>query len=184
MYMNRTVKFFCDFGPLAVFFVAYKISGIYVATVALIVATIITAVFEYYYQRKIAWLPILTVLIVTVMGGLTVVFQNEVFIKIKPTIINALFAFILGVGLWLNKLWAKQIVGQSIKMSDEAWRKFTIRWMLFFMAMACINELVWRNVSTASWVNFKIFGILGLTFVFMISQYPFLKRHIIEEPNK
>jgi intracellular septation protein len=182
--MNRTVKFFCDIGPLVVFFVGYKALGVYSATIGLVVATIIATAVEYYFQRKISWIPIGTVAAVMLMGGLTIWSGNELFIKIKPTIINGLFAIILAVGLLYNKLLVKCLLGKAIQMSDQAWRIFTFRWIAFFITLAVINELVWRNFGTDTWVNFKVFGLLGLTFGFMLTQYPFLKRHGVVETEE
>lgn len=179
--MNRTVKLCCDLGPLVIFFVAYKWHGVYMATIALIAATIVATAVEYYFQRKISWLPIITVGIVSIMGGLTVFSGNEIFIKIKPTMINLIFAAVLLIGLLMDKLLVKYMLGKSLQMSDEAWKAFTVRWALFFIVLAILNELIWRNFSTDAWVNFKVFGIFALTIGFMIIQYPFLRRHTVVE---
>jgi intracellular septation protein len=115
-----------------------------------------------------------------VFGGLTLWLQNETFIKVKVTLINALFGTILLSGLFFGKQLLKLVLGEALKMDDEGWRILTLRWGLFFFALAGLNEIVWRTVSTDLWVNFKVFGILPLTLLFALSQAPLMNRHMIE----
>lgn len=176
---NKRLKFFCDLAPLVVFFLAYKYAGIYMATVVLIIATTATTALTYYYERKISWMPIVTVILVALMGGLTLWSGNQLFIKMKPTVINGLFAAIVLGAMACDKLVLKQLFGHSLNMSDAAWKIFSLRWSGLFILLAFLNELIWRNSSTDIWVNFKVFGILPLMFLFMVTQYPFLKRHAI-----
>ncbi len=176
---KKNLKSVLDFSPLVVFFLCYKISGIYLATIAIVISTIITTFITYYIERKISWLPIITVIILAIMGGLTIFYKNDIFIKIKPTIINLLFAFILLIGLLRKKLFLKYIINNSLVMSDSAWRNFTLRWIGLFIFLAILNEIVWRNFSTDIWVNFKVFGILIITFVFMLLQYRFLRDNTV-----
>ena len=182
--MKQKIKLFCDLFPLAAFFVAYKYSGVMAATITLVISTLFTTALAYYYERKISWIPIITVALVSVMGGLTIFSGNELFIKIKPTLINGILALILMGGLLCRKLLLKQMLGASMEMSDQAWKIFSLRWIGLFIGLALLNEVIWRHASTDVWVSFKVFGLLPITLAFMLAQYPFLKRHaIVHRPD-
>lgn len=172
-----------EFGPIAAFFVAYYMSGLYVATAAIMVATALVLALSYIVERRIPMMPLITAGIVGIFGGLTLWLQDEAFIKMKPTIIQVIFGAVLIGGLLANRLILKTLMGQVWKITDEGWRVLTIRFSLYFFLMGALNEVVWRTQSTEFWVNFKVFGLMGLTFVFIMSQLPLLKRYGIEDSS-
>lgn len=178
----KGLKFLVDFGPLILFFIVFKTSGLMPATAALIVATIALLALNYAITRHIALMPLITAIIVAIFGGLTLWLDDERFVKLKPTIVQALFALILFGGLLLKKPTLQYVLGEALKMTDDGWRQLTWRFALFFTAMAILNEIVWRSVSTELWVDFKVFGIVGLTMLFSVCQMPLMKRHMIEQP--
>lgn len=171
------MKTLLEFLPLAVFFLAYKLHGLMAATAAIIAATLLVLAFTWFHERKVAAMPLITGVMVTLFGGLTLILQDDTFIKMKPTFVNLIFAAILGVGLLYGKPLLKPLLEAALSLSDTGWRKLTFRWMLFFIALAALNEIVWRSFSEAFWVNFKVFGMMPLTLVFMAFQYPLIKRH-------
>jgi intracellular septation protein len=171
------VKHLVDWGPLIAFFVAFKVGGIMQATAVLIVVTTVLTGLGYVLMRKIQPMPIVTLVVVGVFGGLTIWLQDETFIKMKPTIILSLFAAVLIGGLVIGKPLLKSLMGSALELDDDGWRKLTLRFGLFFIVTAAINELVWRTQSTDVWVDFKVFGILALNVLFMLTQIPLIKRH-------
>ena len=186
--MRSISKLFVDIGPLAVFFIFYnrgnnlgELEKLQQAIIPLILATIIAVIFSYIIEKKLPIIPTVGAFIIIVFGGLTIFLDNEVFFKMKPTIINILFALILFGGQILDKPLLKYLLGTSIKLQDEGWTLLTKRWIGFFIALAILNEIVWRTQSTDLWVNFKVFGILPITFIFTMSQFPLLKKYQIEE---
>ena len=173
-----------EYGPIFVFFVAYYTYDLLTATAAIMGATAIALILSYGFERKIPMMPLLTAVVIGVFGGLTLWLKDDIFIKMKPTIIQSLFGFILLGGLAFGKLFLKSVMGQIWNMTDRAWRTLTVRFSCYFFAMAMINDLVWRTQSTDFWVNFKVFGLMGLTFVFIISQMGFIQRNAQEvEPT-
>ena len=173
----RWLKPAVDYGPLAVFFVTYVTLGLMAATAALIAASLLALLCAWVLERRVPVIPLVTTAIVAVFGGLTLWLQDETFIKMKPTIVQALFALILLGGLAFGRPLLKPLLGPMMPpMSDAAWRQFTLRYALFFVAMAALNEVVWRTQSTDFWVTFKVFGLSGLTFLFILSQLPFVGR--------
>lgn len=171
------LKLFLDLGPLAAFFVAYHLAGLMTATAVIMAATAAALVVSYVLLRRLPLVPVFTALIVGVFGGLTLWLDDEIFIKMKPTIINGLFAVILLGGLATGRALLKPLFEMAFKLTEGGWRQLSLRWALFFIAMALLNELVWRTMTTDFWVNFKVFGLLGLTFVFALSQLPFISRN-------
>jgi intracellular septation protein len=166
-----------DYGPLAVFFMVYLGAGLMTATAAIIGASLVALPLAWTIQRRIPLIPLLTAAVVAVFGGLTLWLQDETFIKMKPTIVQALFAAILLGGLLFDRPLLKPLLGRMMPpLSDTAWRRFTLRYALFFIAMAALNEAVWRTQSTDVWVTFKVFGLSGLTFLFIFAQMPFITR--------
>ena len=145
------------------------------------IATIIAVLFSYIMEKKIPVMPTVGALIILIFGGLTIYFDNEVFFKMKPTIINLLFALILYGGVIVKKPLLKFLLGAAIKLEDEGWKILTQRWISFFIALAILNEIVWRTQSTDIWVNFKVFGILPITFIFTMTQFPLIKKYQIED---
>ena len=126
-------------------------------------------------------MPTFGAFIILVFGGLTIYFNNEVFFKMKPTIINIIFAVILYAGEVIKKPLLKLLLGSALKLSEEGWSILTKRWIAFFIALGILNEIIWRTQSTDIWVNFKVFGILPITFLFTLSQFSLLKKHQIED---
>lgn len=173
-----------DYGPLAVFFASYFIWGLLPATAALMGATAVALVLSLAIRRKVPLMPLVTAAIVGVFGGLSLWFEDETFIKLKPTIVFGLFAAVLLGGLGFGRLLLKPLLGAALPpMADAGWRQLTLRYGLFFIAMAVLNEAVWRTQSTDFWVTFKVFGIIGLTLAFGVAQVPLISRHKLpEEP--
>ena len=126
-------------------------------------------------------MPTVVAGIVLIFGGLTIYFDNEVFIKMKPTIINLIFAIILYGGMLVKKPLLKILLGAALRLEEEGWRILTYRWIGFFIALAVLNEIVWRTQTTDIWVNFKVFGILPITFIFTMTQFPLIKKHQIDD---
>ena len=180
--MNSFIKLFIDIGPLAVFFIYYKFSGDLIeAILPLMLATIISVVISYILEKRIPIMPTLGAGIVIIFGGLTIIFDNKIFIFMKPTIINIIFAAILYGGIILKKPLLKYLLGSALELEEEGWTILTQRWAAFFIALAILNEIVWRTQSTDLWVNFKVFGILPITFIFTITQFPLIKKYQVED---
>ena len=179
--MKSISKLLIDIGPLAVFFIFYLRSDLKSAIIPLMIATIIAVLFSYIMEKKIPIMPTVGAFIILIFGGLTIYFDNEVFFKMKPTIINLLFALILYGGVIVKKPLLKLLLGAAIKLEDEGWKILTQRWISFFIALAVLNEIVWRTQSTDIWVNFKVFGILPITFIFTMTQFPLIKKYQIED---
>jgi intracellular septation protein len=169
-----------EWGPLITFFIANAKGGIFWGTGIFMVATAIALAVSWTCTGKLALVPLIGAVFVVVFGGLTLWLQNETFIKVKVTLVNLLFGTILLSGLAFRKQFLKLVLGEALKMDDEGWRILTLRWGLFFFALALLNEIVWRTVSTDVWVNFKVFGILPITLLFALSQAPLMSRHLIE----
>ena len=179
--MKSISKILIDIGPLAVFFIFYSRSDLKSAIIPFMIATIIAVLFSYIMEKKIPVMPTVGAFIILIFGGLTIYFDNEVFFKMKPTIINLLFALILYGGVIVKKPLLKFLLGAAIKLEDEGWKILTQRWISFFIALAILNEIVWRTQSTNIWVNFKVFGILPITFIFTMIQFPLIKKYQIED---
>jgi intracellular septation protein len=175
--MHPALKLTLDIGPLVLFFVGNARFGIFPATAIFMVAVLIALAISYALTRRLPVMPLISAVIVTVFGGLTLVLHDETFIKVKPTIIYTLFAATLLFGLLTRKPLLEMVFDSVFSLTDEGWRKLTLRWCLFFFAMAILNEIVWRNASTDTWVSFKLFGAVPLTFLFAAAQYPLMMRH-------
>jgi intracellular septation protein len=179
--MKSFYKLLIDIGPLAVFFIFYTRSGIQASILPFMVATVIAVLFSYILEKKIPIMPTVGAGIVLLFGGLTIYFDNDIFFKMKPTIINVLFAVILYGGILINKPLLKYLLGAALKLEEAGWKILTQRWIGFFIALAVLNEIVWRTQSTDVWVNFKVFGILPITFIFTMTQFPLIKKYQIED---
>ena len=171
-----------EFFPLIVFFVVYYKSDkdLYLSITAVIIATLISLVALYIKERKISTMMLVSTVILVVFGGLSIFLKNDIFFKMKPTIINALFAIILIGSTFFNKPVLKMLLNSSMKLTDQGWSLMNKLWSGFFIFLALLNEIVWRTQTTDVWVNFKVFGIMGITIVFTIVQIPLLKRHFID----
>ncbi len=179
--LNPMLKLALDIGPLVVFFAANAAYGIFRAT-AIFMATIVVAfVVSYVLTRHIAIMPVVTAVIVLVFGSLTLFLHDEQFIKLKPTIIYVLFGGVLMGGLAFGTPLLGLVFDSVFHLTEEGWRKLTLRWALFFFALAILNEIVWRTQSTDVWVSFKVFGVVPLTFVFAALQYPLLTKYAVPE---
>lgn len=179
--MSQGRKLLIEAGPLLVFFIANWKLGIYWGTGLFMAATAISLAASWSLTRKIAVMPLIGAGFVAVFGALTLFLHDDSFIKIKVTLINALFGAALLGGLYFGQLFLKTVMGEAMRMTDEGWRKLTLRWAFFFFAVALVNELVWRNYPTDTWVNFKVFGLLPLTLIFAISQAPFMLKHALPD---
>ena len=183
--MNKSLlKFITDFGPLLIFFVVYSKSGknLSAAIPFLIVATIIAVLISYVVEKKIPYIPLAGGIIISIFGGLTLYFNNPVFLYIKPTVINTLFGLSLLFGKYFtSEPLLKKIMGKSIFLTDEGWNLLSKRWILFFFAMALLNEFIWRTQSEEFWVNFKVWGLLPVTFIFTAFQIPLITKHKTNE---
>lgn len=174
---KQLIKLAVEFGPLLVFFIGNSRYGIYTGTGAFMAATVVSLIASRTLLGSIAIMPLITSVFVLVFGGLTLWLQDDHFIKIKPTIVNGLFAAILFAGLATGRLFLKIVFGEVMRLSEEGWRILTLRWALFFVFLALLNEVMWRFFSTDTWVAFKVFGIMPLTFVFALCQIGLLKKY-------
>ncbi|MFZ9715341.1 MAG: septation protein A [Pelagibacteraceae bacterium] len=179
--MNKSLlKFITDFGPLLIFFTVYYKSGnnLSIAIPPLIIATLIAVLISYIVEKKIPYLPLIGGIIISIFGGLTLYFNNPVFLYMKPTIINIIFAIVLIFGkVFLNQNFLKFFFNNAIQMNEIGWDKLNYRWIIFFIFLALLNELVWRTQTEIVWVNFKVWGILPLTFVFTAFQIPLINKY-------
>ena len=180
--MNPWLRILFDLGPLVVFFLVNMAGGIYWATGAFMVAIAFTLGLGYVRERKISPMAAVTAVVVLLFGTLTLALEDETFIKIKPTIIYLLFASILLIGLITGRTYIKYLFQAAFTLDESGWRKLTLRWGLFFVALAIVNELVWRNFSTDFWVAFKLWGAAPATFIFALLQTPLVLRHHHEPP--
>ncbi|HSM18919.1 MAG TPA: septation protein A [Hyphomicrobiales bacterium] len=175
--LNPSLKLALDLGPLLVFFGVNAWLGIFWATGSFMVAMVLSLAVTFALSRAVPLMPVITLGFVLVFGGLTLWLQNETFIKVKPTLVYLLFAAILGAGMAFRRPLLKPLLGTMLTLTDEGWQKLTLRWTIFFLALAVLNEIVWRNFSTDSWVAFKVFGFLPLTLVFALAQVPLIQAH-------
>ncbi|MET0630727.1 MAG: septation protein A [Xanthobacteraceae bacterium] len=203
--LHPGLKLALDLGPLLLFFVANsrpalfapllarflppelltgEHAGIFAATAVFIPAVLVALVVSYALTRHLPVMPLVTAVVVVVFGGLTLALQNETFIKLKPTIIYLLFGAVLLGGLAFRKPLLGMVFDSVFNLTDEGWRKLTLRWALFFFALAILNEIVWRTQPTDVWVSFKVFGVLPLTFVFGALQYPLLQKYAAPEAKE
>jgi len=175
--LSSTHKLLLDFAPLGVFFVAFKLGGVMVATLALMVATMLSIATIYVAEKKIALAPLISGVLVTILGGLSIALHDEQFIKMKPTMVNGLFALILLGGVFgFGKGLLRHVLDVAFHLTDEGWTILSCRWGFFFLFLAGLNEVIWRSFSTEFWVNFKVFGMFTLTMAFAISQVRAMER--------
>ncbi len=181
--MNKSfLKFIADFGPLFIFFTIYYKSGnnLSVAIPPLIIATIVSVIVIYLLEKKIPYIPLIGGIVISLFGGLTLYFNNPVFLYMKPTIINLIFAITLIAGkTFFNKNFLEFFFKTAFQLDELGWNKLNNRWAYFFLFLAILNEIVWRTQPETTWVNFKVWGIFPLTFVFTALQLPMINKHKI-----
>ena len=179
--MSRPIiKFLTDFGPLLIFFVIYfkYDKNLMVAIPPFVVATLIALIIVYILEKKIPMMPLTSGVIITLFGGLTLYFDNKIFFYMKPTIVNLIFAVVLYFGKYFTKKPLLKILFQNaLKLQDEGWKKLNFRWICFFIFVAILNEMVWRTQSEVFWVNFKVWGLLPISFIFAASQFPLINKY-------
>ena len=187
------LKLALEMGPLALFFVANAYADkfgfaesqrIFVATALFIAATVVALGVSYALLRKLPIMPLVSGVVVVVFGGLTLFLHDETFIKLKPTIVNAMFGLILLGGLYFRKPLLEIVLDSMFELTEEGWRKLTLRWALFFFALAALNEIVWRTQTTDFWVSFKVFGTMPLTIAFALAQTPLLLKHEVKKAEE
>ena len=183
--MNKSlIKFITDFGPLIIFFSFYYKSGknLQIAIPPLVIATIISIIIVWILERKIPFVPLLGGVLITFFGGLTIYFENPVFIYMKPTIINIIFAIALFFGKYFtSEPILKKILGKTMPLNNEGWNKLNSRWIFFFVFLAILNEFIWRTQSEEFWVNFKVWGMMPITIIFTAFQIPLINKYKIDE---
>jgi intracellular septation protein len=179
--LNPMLKLALELGPLALFFAVYSRLGIFAATGVLMAGVVVTLAVSYAMLKRFPVMPLVTAVIVLIFGSLTLIFHDETLIKIKPTALYLLFAAALFVGIWLGKPLLKILFDGALHVTEEGWRKLTWRWAFFFVALAILNEVVWRTQSTDLWVKFKTFGFLPITLLFALAQAPLIMRYEAKE---
>ena len=183
--MHRPIiKLLADFGPLLIFFVIYfnNDNNLKIAIPPFIIATLIALAVVYFLEKRIPMVPLTGGILITLFGGLTLYFDNKVFFYMKPTIINLLFAGVLFFGKFFTKKSLLKIFFQSaFDLEDEGWRKLNYRWIGFFIFVAILNEIVWRTQPEAFWVNFKVWGLLPISFIFAASQFPLISKYKLKK---
>ena len=178
------IKFLADFGPLLIFFIIYfnNENDLKVAIPPFIIATLIVLITIYFLEKKIPMVPLVSGVLITLFGGLTLYFDNKIFFYMKPTIINVLFAAVLFFGKYFTKKPLLKIFFQNaLNLEDEGWKKLNYRWIGFFIFIAILNEIVWRTQSEAFWVNFKVWGLLPISFLFAASQVPLINKYKLKQ---
>ena len=176
--MNPQIrKLLLDMGPLFLFFAVFQYAGIFAATGIFMVAAVLSVAIGWHLEKKLSPIPLITAILVLIAGGLTLYLRNDVFIKMKPTVLYVIFGATLLGGLRFNRLFIKYVFAEAFDLTDQGWRGLTWRWGIFFLILAALNEAVWRSTSTATWVSFKVWGIVGLIFLFALAQTPFLLKH-------
>jgi intracellular septation protein len=166
-----------DLGPLILFFAAFQYAGIFAATGIFMVAVLTSLTLGWHLEKKLSPIPLVTAILVVIFGGLTLYLHNDTFIKVKLTVLYVIFGTTLLVGLRFNRIFIKYVFAEAFDLTEKGWRGLTWRWGLFFLSLAALNEAVWRNTSTATWVSFKVWGIMSLIFLFALAQAPFLLKH-------
>jgi len=182
--MKQGTKLLVEMGPLLAFFIGNWLAGIFWGTGVFMAATLVALAVSWVMTRKLALVPLLSAVFVAIFGALTLWLHSDIFIKVKVTMVNVLFGAALLGGAAFGKNYLKLVMGEALALPDYAWRTLTIRWGVFFFALAALNEIVWRTMTTDQWVNFKVFGLLPITLIFALANAPYMTRHIIEDSSK
>ena len=188
--MNSKVKLALDLGPLLVFFLAYRFAPfeekdrLLAATAVLILFTLCSLAIIYYKEKRLAVMPLVSAVAVTIFGSLTLILQDDLFIKMKPTFVNMLFSVILLAGVWRGRPLLKYLLGEAMDLQEEGWMKLSRNWGLYFIFLAALNEIIWRNFDTDFWVSFKVFGMFTCTMLFTFSQIPLMKKYWVDEASE
>lgn len=173
-----------DLGPLFLFFLSFEFWGIFAATGIFMAAVLVALAVSWHFEKRVSPIPLITAILVLIFGGLTLYLHNATFIKVKVTILYSIFGITLLTGLPFNHLFIKYLFTEAFDLSEKGWRGLTWRWGVFFLMLAALNEAVWRNTSTATWVSFKVWGIMSLIFVFALVQTPFLLKHHVDPESR
>jgi intracellular septation protein len=182
--LTHSQRLVLDLAPLAIFFLTYRFGGLMAATLAIIVTSLVSLSITYLCERRVAPAPLISALLITVFGGLTLALDDALFIKMKPTILNTLFALVLLMGAYgFGRGLLKPLLEMALNLSDEGWRILSLRWGFFFLFLAVLNELIWRNFSTDFWVSFKVFGMFTITLIFAACQYRLVKRFAVADDS-
>lgn len=179
--MNPLLKLALDLGPLLVFFIGNAYFGIFPATAMFMVAVMVSLAIMYSVARRFSPMPIVTGVVVVVFGGLTLLLADELFIKLKPTIVNSIFAAVLLAGVLSDRLYIKILFDNAFHLPDPAWKVLTYRWIAFFVFLAILNEVIWRNFSTDFWVGFKLWGVVPISLIYGGAQMPFIMKHQLKD---
>lgn len=182
--MNQWLRMVLEVGPLIVFFLTNANFDIFVATGSLMVAIVVSLGVSFALERRLPVMPVVTGAVILVFGGLTLLLEDETFIKLKPTIVNLLFSATLFTGIFLRRNFLKIAFQAALSLEEQGWRILTWRWAWFFIVLAILNEIIWRTQTTDVWVNFKVFGIMPLTLVFSMTQIPLILRYQTDEAKE
>jgi len=184
MGMNPYVRLLTEAGPLAAFFFTNAQAGIMTGTAVFMVATLVALGVSWHFERRLPVMPLVGAGFVLLFGGLTLWLNDDLFIKLKPTLVNLLFATVLFAAHFARRNVMKHLLGTVLALTDEGWRTLALRWAWFFLLLAALNEAVWRTMTTDAWVNFKVFGILPLTLLFSALQTPLILRHQVTDEEQ
>ena len=179
--LNPALKMTLELGPIALYFVVYRLYGLLPATATMMVTVLVTLGVSWAMLRRVPIMPLVTAGIVLVFGGAALITGDKTFAKVKLTVLYAAFSAALFYGLMSGKPILKVVFDEALHLTEEGWRKLTWRWALFFLALALVNEAVWRNVEEATWVNFKTFGIMPLTVLYALAQTPLITRTMLKD---
>ncbi|MCW6508666.1 septation protein A [Lichenifustis flavocetrariae] len=181
--LDPTLKLLLEFGPLGLFFIASYRYNLHVATGVLMAGVLVTLAVSYAIVRRVPIMPLVTAVAVLVFGALTFYFDNPIFIKVKPTIVNCIFGTVLLGGLLFNRSLLSVLLDTALSLDETGWRKLTLRWGIFFFFLAALNEVVWRTQSDVFWAGFKVFGTMPITVVFALCQVPLILKHELKNPE-
>jgi intracellular septation protein len=197
-HINPLLKLALEVGPIGIFFLAYRMAPLaeglaeperqlqqILFATAVFVPTILAALgLSYVLTRRLPRMAVITAVVVTIFGGLTLILRDDTFVKMKPTILYGLFAGILGFGLLRGQSYLKYLMDELIPMQDAGWLKFTRRFVVFYIFLAVLNEVVWRTYGTDAWVNFRTFVLPAANFLFIMVQFPLFQRYAIADETK